>query len=92
MSEVHGNSAKARELSEKLARSAIQIGNGVREVEQANQSVRSAIKEDGYKETENLVKTIKAQMMEYKEPILQVSQALVQYAEFLEEIEKRDSQ
>ena len=30
-------------------------------------------------------------MMEYKEPILQVSQALVQYAEFLEEIEKRDS-
>ena len=91
MSEVHGNSAKARELSEKLARSAIQIGNGVREVEQANQSVRSAIKEDGYKQTENLVKTIKAQMMEYKEPILQVSQALAQYAKFLEEIEKRDS-
>lgn len=92
MSEVHGNSAKARELSEKLARSAIQIGNGVREVEQANQSVKSAIKEDGYKQTENLVKTIKAQMMEYKEPILQVSKAMAQYAKFLEEIEKRDSQ
>lgn len=91
MSEVHGNSVKARELSNQLARAVLQIGNGVGEVEQANQSIRSAIKEDGYKRTEELVKTIKAQMMEYKEPILQVSRALQDYAEFLEQIEKRDS-
>lgn len=91
MSEVHGNSANARELSNQLARAVLQIGNGVGEVEQANKAIKGAIKESGYTQTENLVKTIKAQMMEYKEPILQVSHALQDYAEFLEQIEKRDS-
>lgn len=91
MAEVSGNSAKARELSEKLCKAVLSIGEGVNEVEQANQVLRGAIKEDGYAQTANLVSDIKKAMIEHKEPIMNVNKALLSYAEFLEEMAKRDS-
>ncbi len=92
MESVKGDSEKAKELGASIAKTVLAIGTGIQALDRANRKVHGSIRESGYKQTRDVVQSIKQKMMESKEPLLEVSKKLANYTEYLESIAKRDAQ